>query len=428
MPQGALREPLYVCTMCAQRLHQMSRVKINNAALKALQPGEILSDQEVTGFVARRLQSGTVTFSYRYWSGGRQRWARIGLWGSMTVDQARKLAKIKSGQVAEGRDPSAERQKEIAKRKTGNIATVNDLLDQYVKMDVEARKLSSADEIKRTFNVYVRPRIGKVAIGELSLDHIVTLQDEVADRGLVMSDRMLGRLARALRWYQRRDGSFRSPIVPGMRKTKDAERARTRILDDQEIRDVWIAVDRANVPQCYPRFIRALLLGGQRLRETSGTLWPEINLERDLWVIPRKGEPNSKKRGKSGNVVPMNSSLWQQFGGPRKEGFVFSNDGGKRAFSGFSKAKVAFDAAIDALRKEQGRSEMPHWQYHDLRRTARTLLSRAGVNQDICDRVTAHTKPGIRKVYDHWDFLPEKREALEKLAKLIGEILSKGRP
>lgn len=406
----------------------MSRVKINNSALKALQSGQILSDQEVFGFVARRLLSGTVTFSYRYWRDGTQRWAKIGLWGNLTVDEARKLAKKLSGQVAEGRDPSAERQKEIAKRKAGNVATINDLLDQYVKLDVEARNLSSGDEIRRTFNVYVRPRIGRVAIRELSLADIVTLQDEVAKNGPVMSDRTLGRLARALRWYQRRDVSFRSPIVPGMRKTKDAERARTRILDDQEIRDLWIAVDRAKVPQCYPRFIRALLLGGQRLRETSGTLWSEINLERDLWVIPRKGEPNSKKRSKSGNVVPMNSSLWQQFGSPQKEGFVFSSDGGKRAFGGFSKSKAALDAAINALRKEQGRPEIANWRHHDLRRTARTLLSRAGVNQDICDRVTAHTKSGIRKVYDHWDFLPEKRDALERLAKLIDEILSKGRP
>jgi hypothetical protein len=42
-----------------------------------------------------------------------------------------------------------------------------------------------------------------------------------------------------------------SPFVKGMARTSPAERARKRVLDDQEIRDVWKALDVAKVPGCY---------------------------------------------------------------------------------------------------------------------------------------------------------------------------------
>jgi integrase len=59
---------------------------------------------------------------------------------------------------------------------------------------------------------------------------------------------------------------------------------------------------------------------------------------------------------------------------------------------------------------------MPPWVLHDLRRTARTLMSRAGVLADIAERVLGHVIPGVRGVYDRWAYLEEKRDALERLA------------
>jgi integrase len=67
---------------------------------------------------------------------------------------------------------------------------------------------------------------------------------------------------------------------------------------------------------------------------------------------------------------------------------------------------------------------MPPWVLHDLRRTARSLMSRAGVSPDIAERVLGHVIPGIRGVYDRHSFLDEKRAALEQLGALVGRILN----
>ena len=57
------------------------RGKISKATVDALQPGDVLADAEVRGFVVRRLPSGVVTYGLRYRSGGRQRWLSLGLHG-----------------------------------------------------------------------------------------------------------------------------------------------------------------------------------------------------------------------------------------------------------------------------------------------------------------------------------------------------------
>jgi integrase len=105
--------------------------------------------------------------------------------------------------------------------------------------------------------------------------------------------------------------------------------------------------------------------------------------------------------------------------------YLFSDyQGGSRPFSGFSRSLERLNRNINAIRKAEGRKPIAHWSYHDLRRTARTLMSRAGVSTDTAERVLGHVLGGMREVYDRHSYLEEKREALERLAALVGEIIS----
>ena len=79
---------------------------------------------------------------------------------------------------------------------------------------------------------------------------------------------------------------------------------------------------------------------------------------------------------------------------------------------------------MNELRAANARKPMPPWVLHDLRRTARSLMSRAGVGPDIAERVLGHVIPGVRGVYDRHEYLDEKRDALERLARLVARILN----
>ena len=122
-------------------------------------------------------------------------------------------------------------------------------------------------------------------------------------------------------------------------------------------------------------------------------------------------------------MVPLTQAVLDLLGKPHKKGFVFTTTSGMKPFSGFSKAKAALDEAIAKLRKKEGRKPMLPWVLHDLRRTARSLMSRAGVSADVAERVIGHAIPGVRGVYDRHNFLSEKGDALERLAVLVAQIL-----
>ena len=60
---------------------------------------------------------------------------------------------------------------------------------------------------------------------------------------------------------------------------------------------------------------------------------------------------------------------------------------------------------------------------HDLRRTARSLMARAGVSSEHAERVLGHALPGIEGVYNLHGYMDEKADALKRLAALIETIV-----
>jgi integrase len=108
--------------------------------------------------------------------------------------------------------------------------------------------------------------------------------------------------------------------------------------------------------------------------------------------------------------------------------FVFPSQA-KTPYSGFSKNKAALDKAVFAMMKKRAKKgakvePIPNWILHDLRRTAKTLMVRAGVRPDISERVLGHVIAGVEGTYDRHSYSDEKRDALEKLAAMIERILN----
>jgi integrase len=396
------------------------RAKITKSNVDRLRPGEMLVDANPVGFVARRLPSGAVTYGFRFRDrqSGAQRWLGIGLHGvDLTPDQARRKALRIAAEVKDGGAPQSAAITAQRRRQAHGV-TVNHLLDEF--LDRYARpNLRSADAIARAFEVYVRPRIGAKSIYAVTRLDIVQTLDAAEDQGgPVRADRLLASLRKAFRWWAARDEHFTPPIVPGMARTKPKERARTRVLTDQEIATVWAALDTAKVPTRFPALVRTLLLTAQRRDECARMTWGEI--DGATWTIPAERSKNGVA-----NIVPLTETVRGLLGEPKKAGFVFSIDGsGAHAPSNFSKAKKALDAEVDRIRKAAGHKPTPHWVWHDLRRTSRSLMSRAGVPADHGERVLNHAIGGIRATYDHHDYQAEKRSALERLGALVERILA----
>jgi integrase len=191
-----------------------------------------------------------------------------------------------------------------------------------------------------------------------------------------------------------------------MARTKGKERARQRILSDEEIRKIWTVASQAE--GSFPALVKFLLLTGARRGEAADMTWEE--LKGGDWELPAA-------HNKTGlNLVrPLSEAALDVIQSQRCEGsrFVFTATKGLRIVS-FSKRKAGFDKA----------SGTSGWTLHDLRRTARSLLSRAGVSSDHAERCLGHVIGGIQGIYDRHEYYEEKKRAYEALAAQIELIVS----
>jgi integrase len=152
-------------------------------------------------------------------------------------------------------------------------------------------------------------------------------------------------------------------------------------------------------------------------------------LDGDVWTIPGARYKRLPKHKDKDHVIPLSAAALELLaerpeGAKKNSWYVFSTTAGEKAFSGFSKAKAALDDAIAAVRAKAGRSAMERWTLHDLRRTARTLMSRAKIEPDHAERALGHIIGGVRGVYDKFEYLDEKRAAFDALATLVSRILN----
>jgi integrase len=144
-----------------------------------------------------------------------------------------------------------------------------------------------------------------------------------------------------------------------------------------------------------------------------------------MWTIP--GE---RYKTKKPNHVPLSKAALAVIDGmPKLEDcdLIFPSKV-KTPFSGFGKSKSALDSAVLKTMQKSAKSgakvhPLPNWTLHDLRRTAKTLMVRAGVRPDISERVLGHAIAGVEGTYDRHSYKDEKRDALEKLAAIIERIL-----
>lgn len=295
--------------------------------------------------------------------------------------------------------------------------------DRFLKM--HAVNIRTTRETVRIIDVYLRPLFGDRQINDIGRADIVALLDKVESKtfkgakgkmlgGPVQADRVLAQLRKLMNWHATRDDTFQSPIVPGMARTKPRERARTRVLSDAEIRLIWPSLHGT-----YGNALKVLFYTAQRVGEVGQMRRSQIGPD-GVWEIPAQAY-----KGKRPQFVPLTSEATAVIEGqPQVDGadlvFGAERDPTKQ-ITIWSIYKAELDAKIAAANDG---ATLSHWVIHDIRRTCRTLMSRAGVRPDIAERVLGHIIPGVEGVYDRHAYVEEKRRALEALAAQLDLILN----
>jgi integrase len=382
----------------------MASQRLTQARIEKLRPAEKryqVPDPECPGLYVRITPAGSKTFTIVARDpAGRQVWREVkGAIVGDPLDDVRTKAREGIRRLKAGQDPFPP----LPPR----ADTFGAVVENYLALHVEANGLRSRPEIERCLNKYVLPLWRAREFEDIRRSDVTRLLDGIVkDHGARQADYVLAIVRGIMNWQASRLDDYVSPIVRRMARTKPAERKRERILADDELRTLWPILGQSG---SFGALVKLLLLTGQRREKVAAMRWSDIAID-GVWTIAseEREKGNARVLALPDIAVDVIRSL------PRIAGneYVFAGRSGG-CFNGFSKAKAALD----------GKAGIDPWVLHDLRRTARTLMSRAGVRPDVAERVLGHVIAGVEGVYDRHQYSTEKADALARLAALVSRIL-----
>lgn len=257
-----------------------SCTSLTKIAIEKARPGQFLWDAQQPGFGVRVTKAGTRTFVIQYrLENGKQGRMAVAKYPTLTVDEARAEARKKLAKVAQGCDPSADRQAKRAE------PTLRDRAEHYWTEYGPSRNLkaSTLRDAQFVLERHALPTLGRRKIGEITPDEIERVHGHARQlAGPYQANRMLAYLSRIFSLAVR--ASLRS-TNPCKGVSKFPEDQRWRNFSDGEVASILRACD-AYRNQNQANGIRLLLFTGARLQEVVKAEWSQFDLERGIWEKP----------------------------------------------------------------------------------------------------------------------------------------------
>jgi integrase len=375
-------------------------------------------DVSFGGLALRVSDKGHKSWSLHFRMGGRLRRHTIGSYPAIKPADARRRAQRALDRAREGIDPTEEKR---ASRLASPTRNFGELAHDYLERKKHNVTANTYRVTKHTFQRDIVPSLGHLSIKTVTRADINRVVDAVIARGSdVHANRVLARLRAFFNWAVERGELPASPVA-GM-KLPTKERPRDRVLSDDELRWFWKACDTIEWP--FGPLAKILLLTAQRRDEVAGMEWADVGLKNHTWTQPREKTKNDRVHEVhlSALAIELLKST------PRiSEDFIFTSSG-EKPVSGFSQAKRRLDRAMLTAKQQVLGADcdaIPPWVLHDLRRTAATGMARLNIAPHVVDKVLNHvsgTIRGVAAVYNRFEYLDERRAALEAWSQYVNTL------
>jgi len=369
-----------------------------------------LRDGLIPGLELRVSTAGTKSWRFTFRVRGdktlKNRSLSLGRYPTVTLSEARDLAKDAQKLAGNGKDPRHHRTEQVAQAEL----TVEGLVARYLETAPKANSNTPRTVgFKRDLlNNHVLPRWGRYSASEIAKPDVLQALDDLA--GMPSVRRGFYAVARHVwQWALEHDLVPANPFA-SVRAPKSVA-SRDRFLMDVELRAIW------KVEGLYADMSRLAVLTAQRRDAVATMRFTDLDLPNRRWTIPA-----ASMKTKRSHLVPLSEpavailSRYQQWSkGPHVFGL---RSAGRSGYSGFSRGQS------NLLRD----SSTKDWRFHDLRRTAVVLAQRAGAPLDAIKALTGHKVPGIAGVYAQYEYTTEKVDIVEAIAREIGKILVGAEP
>jgi integrase len=392
-------------------------------------------DESLPGFAVRIFPSGRRVFTLLYrMKGGRAKKKErvdLGTYPPLTLAQARDLATKLKAEIQLGKDPRRERVPARPADATVLAAdglTVKQLCEAYLVHPSGGGRLRAASTLphyRRLIAAEIVPAFGDRRAAAITRTEVREWSERLADEKPVVANRAFAVMRRSYEWALGRDLVQSSPFV-GIHKPA-AEVPRDRLLSDEEIQAVFDALrhERPIIAALWELLFYTAVRPGTAL----AARWTHIDLPRKVWEVPvtKKARGSSEGTGKP-FIVPLSVqaiavlNLLQPFSA--HSDYVFPGERPRRAIADAARNLLNPQKSIQRMHEKTGIRDL---QMRDIRRTVATGLGKLKVSPVTISRVLDHAIQGVGQVthvYAKYDFLEEKREALDLWGRHLATLLA----
>ncbi|QJR81694.1 integrase family protein [Alteromonas pelagimontana] len=383
--------------------------------------------------------TGSATFRYIQKVAGKRSYSVIGTYskngrGGITLAQARQVA-LEYGALAkrginvkEHLSNERDKQETLKRLEADQLrsGSFGQLIDSYITtMQVEGKR--TWHRVLASIEKDVYPLISPEQKAATVTDtQIIQVLAKMIDRGAdTQANRVRSYLHTAFRNGLKHDKdpakqhtsvlfALQGNPVAGVPRQGGAERVGNRHLDKLELKKLLELLDRCSGISMWSANIIKLCIftGGQRPYEIV-TLKPGcVDFGYSLIEVSENYSKN-----KTSHLIPLTNSALSIVQWFYERSLNYDAD--FLIYKGTNLTEhYRTDSLSTAISRFCAANDFAHFTPRDIRRTVKTLMGSIGLSKEIRDRIQNHAFGDTSsKHYDRWEYLPEKRAALEKWEK-----------
>jgi integrase len=338
-------------------------------------------DADQRGFMLEVRASGGKTFYQRYTDArGRERQFKLGPAEILTLDQARRKARLILAQALVGEDPQQQR------RTLRETPTLSEFVrDRYLPHVKSYKRSWCTDET--VLRLHILPALGAESVDQVKNEAISELLEAMRQKGYASGT--TNRVLILLRYIYnlgrkwRVAGMAQNPTL-GLSTAPDVQR--DRFLSPEETQRLIRAIE-TDENQTAAQAIMLLLLTGGRRNEITQAKWDYVNWERRTLLVPLSKSGKPRAIALNGQALALLRAIPRHDGNP----FVFPSP-----VNGKPSASLFFP--WDRIRKRAGLADV---RLHDLRHSYASFLVNQGISLYVVQGLLGHAHSRTTQRYAH---------------------------
>ncbi len=396
-------------------------MKLTDTACKSAKPKEKpYKKADGGGLYLEIMPNGAKYWRLKYRYGGKENRLALGVYPQVTIKEARQKREDTKRQLAEGINPSLVKKQQKLIRETNTANTFKAIALEWHERQQNVLNEKYSKTIKTRLEKHIFPHIGSFPITEVTTPVLLEVLRKLDNAGKYeIAKRMLQTCSQIFRYAIQTARAERDPTIDLRGALTPVNTKHYRSLDVKDLPDFLNALDK-NACRLFPETRYALeliVLTFVRTKELIGASWEEIDFDHAQWTIPAK-----RMKMRRDHIVPLSTQALEILQNMRvisgHREYVFPGQRNPRE-------PMSDGTLVNAIKRLGFKDKTTT---HGFRAMAMTIIKeRLGYRHEIVDRQLAHArKTKVDAAYDRAEFLPERREMMQRWSDYVYELKTGG--